>query len=72
MSFNGSSNLLGNLWRKVETGPWEKFFAYRPVRVHNKWVWLKTVSRKRITRYGGDTGQYSVWEYGNLFDIVKQ
>jgi hypothetical protein len=71
MSFNGAQNLIDNLWRKQEIGPWEKFFAWRPVKVHNKRVWLKTVYRRCINTYV-DYNNWKRWEYGNLFDIVKQ
>ena len=69
--FDGSVT-SGNIWRKIEVGPWEKFFAYRPVRVHGKLVWLRTVYRRATWHYGGDNGRYCTWKYGNIFDIVKQ
>ena len=71
MSFNGAQNLMDNLYRKQETGPWEKFFAWHPVKIHSKRVWLKTVYRRCINTYV-DYDDWKRWEYGDLFDIVKQ
>lgn len=71
MSFNGAQNLQNNILRKQEKGAWEKFFAYRPVKVHNKWTWMKTVYRRRTHNYV-DMDNWTYWEYGDLFDIVKQ
>lgn len=68
--WDGSNHSNGML-RKKETGPWMKFFAYRPVRVHGELVWLQTVYRRRIHSYV-DMENWTTWEYGNLFDIVKQ
>lgn len=61
-----------NVWRKIEIEPWAKWFAWRPVKIHNKRVWFKTVYRRCRWHYGGDNGEYAVWEYGTLFDVLKQ
>ncbi len=48
---------------------WEKWFAWRPVQVHNKWTWLKTVYRYRHETYSmkGDRGE---WRYGTILDVL--
>jgi len=69
MSFNGSQNLL--YARKIEVLPWHKWFAWYPVKVHDKRVWMKTVYRRRILTYA-DIDQWTQYEYGNVFDILKE
>lgn len=61
-----------------QSGPWEKYFAWKPVKIHNKRVWLKTVYRRKAaiimrpdgikipSKFNGD-----YWEYGDLFDVLK-
>ena len=68
MSFNGSQNLL--YARKIEVLPWLKWFAWYPVKVHDKRVWLKYVYRRRILTYV-DIDHWTRYEYGNIFDILK-
>jgi len=48
---------------------WEKCFAWKPVRVHGKLVWLKTVYRT----YGYDYLHGMRWlpKYGTIMDVLK-
>ncbi len=56
--------------RKMVTDPWEKWFAWHPVRVHGKPVWLKTIYRRHVTTYV-DFDDWSRYEYGTLFDVLR-
>ena len=56
--------------RKIEKGPWKQWFAWYPVKVHGKHVWLKTVYRRWINTYV-DMDDWTRYEYGTAFDILK-
>lgn len=56
--------------RKIETSPWRPWFAWRPVKVHGKQVWCKTVFRRCINTYV-DHDNWKRYEYGNIFDVIK-
>ena len=68
MSFNGAQNSL--YARKIEVLPWTKWFAWRPVTVYGKRVWLKTVYRRCINTYV-DMDDWNRYEYGTIFDVLK-
>lgn len=55
--------------RKVTIGHWHKWFAWYPVKIHNERVWLKTVYRRKVTRYV-DMDSWSIYEYGTVFDLL--
>ena len=60
------------IWRKIEIEPWAKWFAWRPVKVQGKRIWLKTIYRRQIWHFGGDPdGKWASWQYSTLFDILK-
>lgn len=59
------------VYRKVITLPWEKWFAWYPVKVHSKRVWLKTVYRRSIHSYA-DLDDWQRYEYGTLFDVMTK
>jgi hypothetical protein len=50
--------------------PWEKWFAWRPVKVHGRYVWLKTIYRRTTVCYI-DIEDFKAVEYGTLFDVLK-
>lgn len=56
--------------RKVELGPWKPWFAWRPVTVKDKRVWLKKIYRRKINTYV-DMEDWSRYEYGTIFDVLK-
>lgn len=56
--------------RKIEVMPWQQWFAWRPVKIHGKRVWLKTVYRRCINTYV-DFDDWSRYEYGTVFDVLK-
>ena len=63
---------IGNIWRKIEVMPWQLWFAWRPVTtVNNERIWLKKIYRRQIVSYV-DMDDWAHYEYGNIFDIIKQ
>lgn len=52
--------------------PWQRWFAWRPVTtVSGERVWLKKIYRRQIVCYA-DMDDWFHYEYGNIFDIIKQ
>lgn len=49
-------------------GPWRPVFAYKPVKIKNKWYWLKTVyiREKNIVVL-----PHQGYEYGDVFDVLR-
>ena len=60
----------GMVYRKVIRLPWEKWFAWRPVKIHGRHVWLRTVYRRTVICYV-DIDDWRQVEYATLFDIIK-
>ncbi len=56
--------------RKIIKNSWEKWFAWRPVKIHGKRKWLTTVYRRSIISYV-DMDDWLQYEYGTLFDVLK-
>ena len=61
---------INNVARKQEVGPWKEWYAWRPVKVHGKRVWMKKVYRRSINTYV-DHDDWTRYEYGNIFDVIK-
>ena len=60
------------LYRKIKVMPWTIWFAWRPVTTINKErIWLKKIYRRQINTYV-DMEDWSRYEYGNMFDILKE
>lgn len=59
------------VYRKVVTLSWEKWFAWYPVKVHGRRTWLKTVYRRSIISYV-DMDDWSRYEYGTIFDVLAK
>ena len=55
--------------RKVETMPWQQWFAWRPVKIHGRRVWLKTIYRRSLNTYV-DMDDWTRYEYGTIFDVI--
>ena len=68
--YTGRTN-YNQVYRKVITLPWEQWFAWYPVKVHSKRVWLKTVYRRSIFSYV-DMDDWQRYEYGTLFDVITE
>jgi hypothetical protein len=60
----------GMVYRKVIRLPWEKWFAWRPVKIHGRYVWFRTVYRRNVVCYV-DIDDWNQVEYATLFDIIK-
>jgi hypothetical protein len=61
---------VGAVYRKVIPLPWEKWFAWRPVKIHGRPVWLRTVYRRTVICYV-DADKWNRVEYATLFDVIK-
>ena len=61
----------GTVYRKVIRLPWKKWFAWRPVKIHGRYVWFRTVYRRCINTYV-DQEDWSRYEYGTVFDVLKE
>lgn len=63
---------IGNVARKIEMSPWTIWFAWRPVNtINDERVWGKRIYRRKINTYV-DMDDWSRYEYGNMFDILKE
>ena len=68
---------LQEMWDGFDSGgwsepvaPWQEWFAWRPVKVQGKCVWLKRVYRRCINTYV-DFDDWKRYEYGNIFDVLS-
>lgn len=61
----------GPVARKTIYGDWEKWFAWKPVKIRGGKVWLRTIYRRCITSYV-DVDMMQHYEYGTLFDVIKE
>jgi hypothetical protein len=61
---------VGAVYRKVIPLSWEKWFAWRPVKIHGRRVWFRTVYRRTVICYV-DADKWNRVEYATLFDIIK-
>lgn len=57
--------------RKIAKAPWKPWFAWRPVTIKGKRIWMKRVYRRKINTYV-DHDDWSRYEYGDMFDILKE
>ena len=56
-------------WAHGPQGPWESWFAVKPVKdIHGRWHWLRRIYRRQRNRV---IWPPQGWEYGTLFDVVK-
>ena len=67
----GRTNYNQVYYRKVVIQPWQKWFAWYPVKIHGKRTWLKTVYRRSIFSYV-DMDDWERYEYGTLFDVITE
>ena len=54
-----------------DTPQWKSWFAWRPVRVKGQWCWLKKVYRKEIPKTYVNHDDWTRYEYGDVFDVLK-
>lgn len=63
---------LDPCWSETMGRKWTKWFAWYPVRVHGKLVWLKTVYfRTSKIRLLNGNGMKVGLEYGTIFDVLN-
>ena len=68
--YDGTGYQGGNIYRKQTFGDWQEWFAWRPVKVKGKRVWLKKVFRRCINTYV-DHDDWKRYEYGTAFDVIR-
>ncbi len=61
----------GPVARKTVTHPWKAWFAWRPVKIKGKNIWMKKVYRRKINTYV-DMEDWTRYEYGDMFDVLKE
>jgi hypothetical protein len=49
---------------------WELWYAWYPVKMHNKWKWLTHIYRIRIPQSYVDYDDWTHYKYGTLFDVI--
>lgn len=57
-------------YRKITIEPWQPWFAWRPVKIDNRYYWLKQIYRRRII-YFVESNDWNKYEYGTLFTVLK-
>jgi len=50
---------------------WEQVFAWLPVAVHGKRKWFTKVWRRKVAVYGDERNMPLRYQYGNIFDVIK-
>jgi hypothetical protein len=55
--------------RQFNWSPWCKWFAWHPVKVKGKRVWLRTVYRRGVEMHTPG-GLWTLYEYGTIFDVL--
>ena len=69
--FNGVLQEKAKEW--VEFTPaWEKWFAWHPIKIDNKYRWMTTVYRRELKVFGDQRLAPPIYEYGTLFDVLKE
>lgn len=51
-------------------GPWKAWFAWRPVKIKGKQIWMKRVYRRSTNTYVNHD-DWTRYEYGDMFDVLK-
>lgn len=57
--------------RKVVVDPWKPWFAWRPVNLRGKRIWMRKIYRRCINTYV-DHDNWKRYEYGDIFDVLKE
>jgi hypothetical protein len=60
----------GYVARRLSLGPWQKWFAWRPVKIQGRRTWMTTVYRRTVDTYV-DCDKWQRYEYGTIFDLLK-
>ena len=51
--------------------PWKKWFAWHPVKINGKRIWMKTIYRKYNWAKSTDFPFGEGYDYGTIFDVLK-
>jgi len=51
--------------------PWKSWFAWYPVRIKGKWCWMKKIYRRQIPKTYVNHDDWARYEYGDVFDVLK-
>jgi len=51
---------------------WKQWFAWRPVQVHGRWTWFKTVYRYRTNDDYVHHDDWARYSYGNILDVLRK
>lgn len=62
----------GYVARKIETSPWQRWFAWHPVTtIAKQRMWMKPVYRRCINTYV-DYDNWKRYEYADIFDVIGE
>lgn len=64
-------DMMESIQAEATPEPWQKWFAWHPVTIKGKRRWLKSVYRRNSLKVGM-TGITHAWEYGDMFDVLKE
>jgi len=58
--------------RKIETSPWQKWYAWYPVTtITGQRLWMQNVYRRCINTYV-DMDDWKRYEYADIFDVIGE
>jgi hypothetical protein len=68
----GGSFTDDSITKTIRRNAWEDWYAWYPVTtISGQRVWMKPISRRVIMKYG-DPRLVVEYEYGTVFDILKE
>lgn len=53
------------------TSSWQRHFAWWPVTIRDKVVWMRYVYRRRSKIRLTLKGMHTTWIYGDIFDVLR-
>lgn len=57
--------------RRIDKMPWNKWFAWYPVKIDGERVWMTTVYRRLINTYV-DNDDWARYEYADIFGVLEK
>ena len=63
--------MVNDMPRCVEmyTRPWERWWAWRPVKINGHRQWFKLIYRRQVTLWVDNDMQF-YYKYGTIFDVL--